>query len=259
MNSTLKYIPAHPHAPFLLAADIDGTLLGDESGEEWLKALAQQFRQSFRLAYVTGRYRSSVLQMIYEGRLPRPDYICPNVGTEIFDCHDPGNALGVRYAAQVSPDWDLETIYTLGEGAGVRRQDFPEQPCFQAGFFWDGQPETLAAFYQRLTDHDSYHIYPSYGEFIDVMPKAVGKGQTVRFLQQELGLDEKHVVVAGDSGNDLQMFETGFKGIVPVNALEELKTAASRPWHYHSPYPAARGVLDGLRHFGFLVPPDKEK
>jgi hydroxymethylpyrimidine pyrophosphatase-like HAD family hydrolase len=48
------------------------------------------------------------------------------------------------------------------------------------------------------------------------------------------------------------MFETGFKGIVPVNALEELKIVASQPWHYHSPLPAALGVLDGLRHFGFI-------
>jgi len=58
-------------------------------------------------------------------------------------------------------------------------------------------------------------------------------------------------VIAGDSGNDRQMFETEYKGIVPVNALEELKVLARQLWHYHSPLPAARGVLDGLRHFGF--------
>ncbi len=60
------------------------------------------------------------------------------------------------------------------------------------------------------------------------------------------------IVVAGDSGNDRQMFETGLRGIVPVNALDELKVLACQDWHYHSPYPAALGVLDGLRHFGFI-------
>ena len=44
---------------------------------------------------------------------------------------------------------------------------------------------------------------------------------------------------------------TEYKGIVPVNALNELKALARQPWHYHSPLPAGRGVLDGLRHFGF--------
>jgi sucrose-phosphate synthase len=61
------------------------------------------------------------------------------------------------------------------------------------------------------------------------------------------------VVVAGGSGNDRQMFETGYQGIVPANALAELKALACDPWHYHSPHPAATGVLDGLRHFGFAA------
>jgi hydroxymethylpyrimidine pyrophosphatase-like HAD family hydrolase len=243
----------HPELPFLLAADLDGTLLGDESGETWLKAFAKKYASSFRLVYVTGRYRSSVLQLVDAGRLPRPDYICSDVGTELFDLNDPQNILGQKYADQVSPDWNTEAIYIRGEGEGVWRQDFPNgQPRFQAGFFWDGSPETLEAFYVRMGNYDTYHIYPSYDEYIDVLPALIGKGNAVRFLQKELGVDASQVVVAGDSGNDRQMFETGFKGIVPVNALEELKAVASQPWHYHSPFPAARGVLDGLRHFGFV-------
>ena len=245
--------PAHPGVPFLLAADLDGTLLSDETGEAWLKAFALKYTSAFHLVYVTGRYRFSVLQLVDAGRLPRPDFICHDVGTEIFDLNDPENILGQKYAAQVTPDWDLEAIYARGEGIGVWRQDFPDgQPRFQAGFFWDGNPETLEAFYARMGDHDNYCIYPSYGEYIDVLPAHIGKGNAVRFLQKELGVDASQVVVAGDAGNDRQMFETGFKGIVPVNALDELKAVASQPWHYHSPLPAARGVLDGLRHFGFI-------
>jgi len=248
------YLPTEPDSPFLLAADLDGTLLGDETGQDWLHRLAREHRSSFKLAYITGRYRWSVQQLVAEGRLPEPDFISSDVGTDLFDCFDPQNIIGERYAAQVTADWDLAAIYTRGVGEGVWVQDFPDgQPRFQAGFFWDGKPESLAAFYARMSDHDSYHIYPSYDEYIDVLPKPLGKGNSVRFLQRELGIPTERVVVAGDSGNDRQMFETEFKGIVPVNALDELKTAASQPWHYHSPYPAARGVLDGLRHFGFLT------
>jgi hydroxymethylpyrimidine pyrophosphatase-like HAD family hydrolase len=253
MDNFSSIQPTQPDIPFLLAADLDGTLLGDETGEAWLKAFAQKYTSAFRLVYVTGRYRFSVLQLVEAGRLPPPDYICSDVGSELFDLNDPQNILGQKYAAQVSPDWNIESIYALGEGDGVWRQDFPNgQPRFQAGFFWDGSPETLEAFYARMGNHDNYHIYPSYGEYIDVLPAPIGKGNTVRFLQKELGVDASRVVVAGDSGNDRQMFETGFKGIVPVNALEELKAVASQPWHYHSLLPAARGVLDGLRHFGFI-------
>jgi len=247
------YRPSKPDTPFLLAADIDGTLLGDELGANWLKAFSLAYPGSFYLALVTGRSLPSILTLIEEGRLPQPDFICCDVGTELLVCADPQNVLGRKYTAQVSPDWDLEKIYALGEGEGVWRQDFPEgQPRFQVGFDWDGQVHTLAAFCDRLASHREFYILPSYQRYIDVLPSPLGKGKVVQFLQVELGLDAARVVVAGDAGNDLQMFETGYKGILPVNAREELKTAACAPWHYHSQLPAARGVLDGLKFFGLI-------
>ena len=254
MMAEVSFLPTRPDRVFLLAADIDGTMLGDEDGEIALKAFARDHRKSFVLAYVTGRYRSSVQKLVDEGRLPRPDFICSNVGTEIDALDDPANLIGQKYTAQVGPKWDLETIYALGEGDGIQRQDFSqEQPPFQAGFDWDGQPQTLAAFHSRLAHLDHFHILASYDEFIDVLPGPLGKGQAVEFLQKELGLDPERVVVAGDSGNDREMFETEFRGILPVNALDELKAVAHPPRHYLSALPAGRGVLDGLCHFGFVA------
>jgi hydroxymethylpyrimidine pyrophosphatase-like HAD family hydrolase len=253
MKNNNLHNPTNSDIPFLLASDVDGTLLGDDVGESLLEGFVEMYRANIKLAYVTGRSLNSVLELVGEGSLPCPDFICGNVGTELVDCNDPQNAIGQRYADQVSPQWDPDRIYALGESDGVWRQDFPEgQPRFQAGFYWNGKPEVLEAFRERLTDSNNYHIYPSMDMFIDVIPAPLGKGETVKFLQRELGLDPARVVVAGDSGNDRPMFETAYKGIIPANALEELKTIASQPWHYHSVFPAARGVLDGLYHFGFI-------
>ncbi len=240
------------NAPFLLAADIDGTLLGDETGERLLKKFVEQSAH-LTLAYITGRYCWSVLELVELGRLPRPHFICGDVGTEILDLDDPSNRLGKQYIAQVSPGWDLAEIYRLGVGEGICPQEFDlGQPRFQAGFYWDARPATLGAFNERLSGLEQVYIQASYDTYIDVLPVPLGKGNAVRFLQQHLGIPSQNVVVAGDSGNDRQMFETGFKGIVPANALDELKAIACQPWHYHSSFPAARGVLDGLRHFGFV-------
>ena len=215
---TSRFLPTLPFEPFLLAADIDGTLLGDDQGSAWLKELSLCSSEGFYPALVTGRLLPSVLTLIEEGCLPQPDFICYDVGTELLDCADPEKNLGQKYAAQGISGWDLESIYSLGEGEGVWRQDFPEgQPRFQAGFYWDGQQQTLP----------------------------LGEGKGVRFLQRELGLDPAGVVVAGDADNDLQMFETGYKGILPVNAWEELKTAACAPWHYLNHLLAARGFSTG--------------
>lgn len=244
-------------SPFLLASDIDGTLLGDETGEAMLHEFIASQNGNITLAYITGRYRWSVLELVEQGRLPRPRFICGDVGTEIFDLDDPENHIGQAYVAQVTPDWDLEEIYSLGLGEGIHRQEFEEgQPRFQAGFYWDARPESLQAFHERLSGLDQVYIQASYHTYIDVMPKQLGKGNAVCFLQNQLGLHPEQVAVAGDSGNDRQMFETGYKGIVPVNALAELKAIACHPWHYHSPYPAALGVLDGLRRLGFASPLD---
>jgi hydroxymethylpyrimidine pyrophosphatase-like HAD family hydrolase len=239
--------------PFLLAADVDGTLLGDAEGEARFKEFVQAHGGAFRLAVITGRYPHSVLKLVEEGRLPQPDFICGNVGTELIDCRDSTNTLGLKYAARASSEWSLEKVYTLGVGEGIWLQDFGDaQPPFQAGFFWDGKAESLEAMRQRLSDHHQYRILPSYGEYVDVLPTGFGKGETVRFLQQELGIDPGRVVVAGDSGNDAEMFQTEYQGILPANALDELVASACPPRHYRSPFPAGRGVLDGLQHFGFM-------
>jgi HAD superfamily hydrolase (TIGR01484 family) len=243
--------------PFLLAADIDGTLLGDDTGEALFRQFAAQQDGKFTLAYITGRYRWSVLALVEQGRLPRPRFICGDVGTEIFDLNDPDNQIGQAYAAQVSPAWNLDEIYQLGLGEGIRRQEFDAgQPRFQAGFYWDAHPKTLRAFNERLARLEQVYIQASYDTYIDVLPSALGKGNAVRFLQNQLGLPPEQAVVAGDAGNDQQMFETDFKGILPANALAELKALARQPWHYHSSLPAARGVLDGLQHFGFIARAD---
>jgi sucrose-6F-phosphate phosphohydrolase len=243
--------------PFLLASDLDGTLLGDEEDARHLRQFISRHQARVTLAYVTGRCRRSVLELIAAGQLPRPRFICSEVGTEILDLDDSENAIGQAYAAQVPSDWNLDEIYRLGTGAGIIRQEFDEgQPRFQAGFYWDTRPETLAAFRERLSRLDALYIQTSYETYLDVLPVSLGKGSAVCFLRQKLAYSSDQVVVAGDAGNDRQMFETEFRGIVPVNALDELKALARQPWHYHSPRPVARGVIDGLHHFGFLAPED---
>ncbi|MGB7539787.1 MAG: HAD family hydrolase [Anaerolineales bacterium] len=245
--------PTNPEKLFLLAADIDGTILGDEEGEINLKALFRDHSRRIVFAVITGRSLSSVQNLVRKKRIPNPDFIVGSAGTDLLDCGDSNNELGLRYAERVSNEWDLEKIYALGQGEGIRRQTFKDgQPRFQAGFFWDGRPETLAGFHRRLKNQSGCHIVSSSNKYIDVFPTNMGKGEAVKYLQRALGIDHGRVVVTGDSGNDREMFETSFKGIIPVNTLEELKKVVYQKWHYQSSLPSARGVIDGLLHFGFI-------
>ena len=58
-----------------------------------------------------------------------------------------------------------------------------------------------------------------------MIPYLAGKGRALQFALERLGFDEglkRSVLVAGDSGNDVSMFECGHRGIVVRNATAEL-------------------------------------
>jgi sucrose-phosphate synthase len=63
-------------------------------------------------------------------------------------------------------------------------------------------------------------------------------------------LDE--ILVAGDSGNDLDMFISGAKGIVVGNHYAELEVLRKYKRIFFSQSPASSGILDGLKNFNWL-------
>ncbi|HEX2207474.1 MAG TPA: HAD family hydrolase [Longimicrobium sp.] len=90
--------------------------------------------------------------------------------------------------------------------------------------------------------------------FLDVLPRGVNKGTTLRRVLRWMGGGEGACVVAGDSLNDLALFETGLRGIVVGNCEPALRARVAPMDHV---YPArgegAAGVLEGLRHHGYLT------
>jgi hypothetical protein len=58
--------------------------------------------------------------------------------------------------------------------------------------------------------------------FVDVMPKAAGKGLALRYVRQQLlDMDAARCIVAGDSGNDVAMFESEMSASTPDGMLFE--------------------------------------
>lgn len=88
--------------------------------------------------------------------------------------------------------------------------------------------------------------------YFDVLPAGVNKGSTLRRLLHWLQLGDVPVVTAGDSLNDLALFETGLPGVMVGNAEVALRAHLPR---LTSVYPArgdgCAAIAEGLRHFGF--------
>jgi hydroxymethylpyrimidine pyrophosphatase-like HAD family hydrolase len=58
--------------------------------------------------------------------------------------------------------------------------------------------------------------------YFDVLPAGVNKGTTLLALLEWLEVDLATVVTAGDTLNDLAMFETGLNGVMVGNAEADL-------------------------------------
>ena len=102
------------------------------------------------------------------------------------------------------------------------------------------------------------HVEYSCRYFLDVVPAGAGKGNSLAWLCEHLGIAFEQVLVAGDTGNDTSMFLLpGVRGIMVENALPELKAAAIRPTIFPARGENAEGVLDGLRHFQ-IVPKEPQ-
>jgi hydroxymethylpyrimidine pyrophosphatase-like HAD family hydrolase len=81
----------------------------------------------------------------------------------------------------------------------------------------------------------------------------VSKGATLLRLLVHERLDPDAVVVAGDSLEDLSLFETDLRGVVVGNAEVALKQrAADLESAFLARKAGAGGILEGLAHHGFL-------
>ena len=87
------------------------------------------------------------------------------------------------------------------------------------------------------------------GSEIRSFPEGVNKGTAAAFIARELGFERDHVIVAGNSGNDVKLVEHDFYASVVSNAHGELKQYANLHRVYLSPHARAEGVRDGLQHW----------
>lgn len=235
---------------FVLISDLDGTFLGGEKTHylRLTKFIADE-RHARKLVYCTGRAREKVLPLIESGLLPRPDAIIGDVGTSLWDGYGgplaPEIEESIRFRWQNSGSRVIRALSSIDdlkpqEGCGPNRMSFT--------YTQHGTVE-LATHIVKAMGFDALH---SDGRYFDVLPAGINKGATVRELVKLWNLDESQVVVAGDTLNDLSMFETGLQGIVVGNAEPALIAALpSGSKTYCAKNHGAGGILEGLRHFGF--------
>ena len=235
----------------MLATDLDGTFLaGDPDNRQRLYQLISA-HPGITLVFVTGRGLEVVVPLLSDPAIPQPDYIICDVGATVVD----GKTLQPVYPVQSEIDarWPGEQLILqkLAAFPGLERQQVPQQRRCS----WFCEPDAVTDELRAAVEAVDCDLLFSAGMYLDCLPRGVNKGSTLQRLVEHLGESVDDVLVAGDTLNDLSMYEQGFKGVC-VGESEQalLEATGDRAKVLHARLSGCGGILEAVSHFGFLGP-----
>ena len=236
----------------MICTDLDGTFIGsDDSMYELLNIID---RNNILLVFSTGRHLPSVVKFIDEKRIHKPDACICLVGTEVYFVEKRGFVLDERWSDIISEGWHREKIVDLlHDIKELVWQDEEWQTKFKISYFLrESQQEVLKEITNRMEKAklEAKVIY-SCDEFLDFLPIKSSKAGAVRYVIERISVKKKDIIVCGDSGNDLELFKAGFKGIIVGNAHVELRNYKGKN-AYHATAEYSAGIIEGLRQLNFI-------
>ena len=236
----------------MLCTDLDGIFIGDDdSMYELLRVIKDK---DILLVFSTGRHLRSVMQFVREKEVRIADACICMVGTVVYFAHEGELILDNDWSRIISRGWEREKIVRLLAGIeGLVWQDEEWQTEFKVSYFLrESQTEVLQEINQRMQKARlKAKVIYSGSQFLDFLPVKSGKSEAVRYVVDNFGARTENVIVCGDSGNDLDMFEAGFKGIIVGNAHTELGNFEGEN-AYHATGEYSAGIIEGLRHFNLI-------
>lgn len=241
------YRHAAPRPDLVLATDLDGTFLGGSSHDrralyDWVHAE----RSRVALVFVTGRDPDFISALCASGEVPSPDYVIGDVGTTIARFADFALHPIAALEAPIQRRWHGKADLVRTRLAGIRGLWLQPVPFrHRLSYQYDDRfnPQALTVLEGVEVD-----VLVSHGCFVDILPAGISKGPSLLKLIDHLKLPSAQVLVAGDTMNDLSMFQTGLHGAVVGGAEAEL-LAATRdlPLAFHCRVPGAGGILEAIR------------
>jgi sucrose-phosphate synthase len=239
---------------FVLVSDIDNTLLGERDGLRVLLRWLRRNRPRVGFGVATGRVLPLALSVLEEWDVPVPDVLITGVGSEVT--WGAGLKPDTGWTERIRDGWRRETVEkVVGPLPGLVRQPDLQQGEFKVSFDRDAATAPSVERIARLLQGRDLNVrlVHSHAKHLDILPARASKGHAIRYLAGRLGLPVRRFLVAGDSGNDVEMLVEDTLGVVVGNHSPELEPLRGLDQIYFAAEPAARGILEGIRHYGFAA------
>jgi glucosylglycerol-phosphate synthase len=225
----------------LLATDLDGTFLGGKMEDRLNLYKTIKKNKDIKLVFVTGRGLESVIPLLNDPIIPTPDYIIADVGSTLVN----GRTLESIEPIQGEIEAKWPSVYkiqhALADITTLQYQDVPQQR--RCSYYYNGDTDLNQI--KEIAEKFDCDVITSVDKYLDLLPKNVNKGSTLLKLTDYLHISSDEVLVAGDTLNDLSLFEVGFHGVAvggsEIGLVDELK---DNPMAYLAESKGAGGILE---------------
>ena len=237
----------------IIISDIDNTLIGNREALDHYLNYIEDHRDKFCFGLASGRTPESMKEALREWDLPEPDIMICSVGSEIY--YNPGEVEDEDWKAHIDNKWHPEVIMELiAELEGIETQPEENQREFKLSFYYDPEISPSEQDLMRILRKNDIaaKIIQSHQGLLDILPIRASKGDAIRHIYMEQGIEPEKILVCGDSGNDEDMLRGNTLGLIVNNYSKELEELRGEPRIYFAEKSYAEGIIEGIEHYNFF-------
>lgn len=234
---------------YLLATDLDDTLVGNQLALEKLFEYFQKQAIELTLIYITGRHFDSAKELITKEQLPIPDMLICDVGCSIYTQFTPNLFKeDSDWHDRLYSNWPAKEILNIIGDLSLELQK--NIPLAKRISLHISNEEKVKELSQKLAQEELpiKTIYSSKKD-LDILPYESGKGNALLYILNKYYLDYQNILVAGNSENDLEMLSLGYPSVIVGNAEELLLNMREIPLLYKAKGHHANGIQEAFEMF----------
>ncbi len=234
-----------------LISDIDGTILGDSQGLFELNGFLNENRDKFFIVYATGRDITEMHRGLFTEGLIMPDAAILSTGSEIYTVENGIFTPDTEWENTISVSWNKKAAEESAEKTGCMITQGKSEKFKVSYFIEPSRADEIRRMLECRFKENNVRakIIISHGKYLDIIPENCDKGKAGEFLIKKLNKPAQSTIVAGDSENDVDLFESFSQGIVVGNAHSGLRLAANDRDFYMAGAHCGYGVLEGLKYY----------